>query len=194
MNKQEFLNKLYDNLKDIPEIEKREIMRDYEEHFHIGKERGLNEEEISRKLGDPEQIGKQYKYNSLVIRAEKSNNPLNILKVLICGMGLGFFNLVLGLPLLITAIALLISGALVCISMGIAGVAISVGTLLEPLNLPFISMFYIPNITSRFMILFLGIGITCISVAFTIIFWKIVQYFSKGILKYVKANVKIITG
>ena len=194
MNKKEFLNKLYISLRNIPEVEKGEIIQDYEEHFNVGIERGLSEEEISTKLGNPEQIGRQYKYNSLVNKAEENTTPLNILRVLISGMGLGFFNLVLGLPIIFTIFALLISGLAVGLSMGIAGVSISIASLLEPLNLPFINMIYIPNMASRFMLFFLGIGVALLSIVFTIGILKLTQVFFKGMLKYIKANAKIITG
>ncbi|AFS77767.1 hypothetical protein DUF1700 [Gottschalkia acidurici 9a] len=194
MNKKEFLNKLYISLRNITEAEKREIMEDYEEHFNVGIERGLSEEEISKKLGNPEHIGRQYKYNSLVNKAEENTTPLNIMRVLISGIGLGFFNLVLGLPIVATIVALLISGLAVGLSMGIAGVSISIASLLEPLNLPFINMVYIPNMASRFMLFFLGIGVFLLSIASTIGVFKLTQVFFKGILKYIKANAKIITG
>lgn len=194
MNKKEFIDILYISLYNIPEEEKREIIMDYEEHFQIGIERGLDEEEISNKLGNPEQIARQFKYNSLINKAEKKATPINILRVIIAGIGLGFFNLILGLPLIVTAVALLISGVAVGGSMALAGVSVFIATIIEPLNLSFINMAYIPNITSRFMLIFLATGTTFISIAVTIFFTKITKSFLIGILKYIKTNVKIITG
>lgn len=194
MNKKEFINKLHINLHNISEDEKKDILMDYEEHFQIGIERGLSEVEISKNLGDPEKIAKQFKYNSLVSKAEEKTTPINIIRVVIAGIGLGFVNLILGLPLIFTAIVLLLSGILVGASVSISGLSFFVATILEPLNLSFISMVQVPNITSRLMLVFSSIGLIFIGFAIVILFIKLIKSFLLGVLKYIKTNVKIITG
>jgi len=59
MNKKEFLGRLSELIKDIPEEEKKDILFDYEEHFRIGLEKGRKEEEIAATRGDPKVIAKQ---------------------------------------------------------------------------------------------------------------------------------------
>ena len=194
MNKKEFIDTLYLSLHSISEEEKRDILMDYEEHFQVGLERGLSEEEVSRNLGSPEQIAKQFKYSSLVNRAEQRTTPTNVIRVIFAGIGLGFFNLVLGLPLIVTVLSLLISGAAIGLSFIVAGISSFIAILLEPLKLTFMSMMYIPNLTSRFMLIFFSIGLTFIGVAVIILFIKIIKSFLLGVLKYIKTNIKIITG
>lgn len=194
LTEKEYIDKLYVNLSNISEEEKRDILMDYEEHFHVGLERGLSEDEISKNLGSPEQIAKQFKYSSLVNKAEEKTTPVNIIRLLIAGIGLGFFNLILGLPFVVTIMSLLISGAAVGLSLIIAGASVFISTILEPLNLSFISMLYIPNISSRLMLVFVGIGLAFIGISLIALMIKITKIFLIGVLKYIKTNVKIITG
>ena len=194
LTEKEYIDKLYINLSNIPEDEKRDILMDYEEHFHVGLERGLSEDEISKNLGSPEQIAKQFKYSSLVNKAEEKTTPVNIIRLLIAGIGLGFFNLILGLPFVVTIMSLLLSGAAVGLSLIIAGASVFISTILEPLNLSFISMLYIPNISSRLMLVFVGIGLAFIGISLIALMIKITKIFLIGVLKYIKTNVKIITG
>lgn len=194
MNKKEFMDRLYISLYNISEEEKRDILMDYEEHFQIGLERGLSEEEISKNLGSPEHIAKQFKYSSLVNKAEERTTPTNIVRVIIAGIGLGFFNLILGLPLIITIGSLIITAVAVGASIALAGVSISIATIVEPLGLSFVSMPYMPNVSSRLMLIFGGVGLTFIGIAVIILFIKATKGFLFAVLKYIKTNVKIITG
>ncbi|MDP5277097.1 DUF4097 family beta strand repeat-containing protein [Chengkuizengella axinellae] len=58
MNRNEFMNQLKLLLKDVHEIDRREILYDFSEHFDIGLENGKSEEELVRELGDPQVIAK----------------------------------------------------------------------------------------------------------------------------------------
>lgn len=60
MTKIEYLNELYSRLSSLPERERAEIMRDYEEHFAAGRENGKTDEQICFDLGTPEMNARQY--------------------------------------------------------------------------------------------------------------------------------------
>ena len=66
MNKEEFLRQLSNELASLDKNEKEDILYDYEEHFRIGIEEGLTEEEISKKLGEPKGIAKQFKVSVIL--------------------------------------------------------------------------------------------------------------------------------
>ncbi|MEH7244706.1 DUF1700 domain-containing protein, partial [Bacillus sp. JJ269] len=51
MNKNEFLEQLSSSLRNMPNLEKEDIISEYETHFISGKQDGISEEEISKKLG-----------------------------------------------------------------------------------------------------------------------------------------------
>lgn len=52
MNKNEFLEQLSSSLRNMPNLEKEDIISEYETHFISGKQDGISEEEISKKLGN----------------------------------------------------------------------------------------------------------------------------------------------
>ena len=61
MNKDQFLYQLQQALRPLdPELTK-EILADFEEHFANGLQQSRSEEELSKELGDPAQIAKEYK-------------------------------------------------------------------------------------------------------------------------------------
>ncbi|MCA9487466.1 MAG: DUF1700 domain-containing protein [Nanoarchaeota archaeon] len=61
MNKKEFLHELKKNLKSIKKEDREEIIRDYEEHFAVGKKQKRKESEIAESLGNPKDIAKNVK-------------------------------------------------------------------------------------------------------------------------------------
>ena len=62
MNKSEFLEQLSSSLRNMPNSEKEDIISEYETHFISGKQDGISEEEISKKLGNPKTIAKRTYY------------------------------------------------------------------------------------------------------------------------------------
>lgn len=56
MNRIDFLHTLYNNMLDLPEKVRREVLENYKEHFRISLEKGESEEQVSVRLGDPAQI------------------------------------------------------------------------------------------------------------------------------------------
>jgi uncharacterized membrane protein len=60
LNKRDFINELYALLKPLGDPERNDIMRDFEEHFAAGNEKGKTDEQICRELGSPRQVAAQY--------------------------------------------------------------------------------------------------------------------------------------
>lgn len=56
----EFLRALEAALSGMDAEQRREILADYEEHFALGREAGKMDREISRSLGDPDQLARMY--------------------------------------------------------------------------------------------------------------------------------------
>ncbi len=59
MNKEQFLRELSNQLRKLPEEERKDILFDYEEHFQFGIEEGKTELEIIKGLGSPKVIAKE---------------------------------------------------------------------------------------------------------------------------------------
>ncbi len=70
MNKNEFLEQLSSSLRNMPNLEKEDIISEYETHFISGKQDGISEEEISKKLGNPKTIAKELNISYVISNAD----------------------------------------------------------------------------------------------------------------------------
>lgn len=189
MSKEEFLYKLKQCLHGFPEDEVKDILSDYEEHFHIGISKGKSEEEISNELGRPEDIGKNYKnsykennHNKEIYNTNHSSND-NTRKLLI-GVLLLFFNLIVVLGPYLGLAGLLLGGY------GI-GLAFIVGGFIALFGSPIVLFTPIPT---PHILTSLGFGIGFIALGLVVIILAI--YLSKLFIqlttRYVKWNFELI--
>jgi uncharacterized membrane protein len=188
MNKEQFLSQLRRSLSGIPEQEKKEILYDYEEHFRSAVENGQEEEEIARSLGNPRILGRSYRIENLLDKERGGQRASNILRAVFASLSLGFFNVIITIPLfagLFAGLAGLWAGA---VSLAIAGVAVIVGVILQPLLPAFISL---AGLSVAFLI-FSGLGIAALGLLAVIGMWKLSQLFFRMTAGYVQFNVRII--
>ncbi len=73
MNKQEFLLSLERALADLSTDERKDILRDIEEHFHEGTSRGQTDDDIIKKLGTPKSIADTIIAETKVKRISQAN-------------------------------------------------------------------------------------------------------------------------
>ena len=73
MNKKDFMNELYALLSPLDENERRDIMRDFEEHFVAGREKGKSDEQICRELGSPRQCASLFMTPEQSVRIANAN-------------------------------------------------------------------------------------------------------------------------
>ncbi|UFJ39658.1 DUF1700 domain-containing protein [Brevibacillus humidisoli] len=95
MTRDEFLWELEQLLKDLPEIERQDILMDYKEHFYNALESGKDDEEIIRSLGSPKVIAKELKANYHIHRAQTQASVRSVGRAIIATLSLGLFNLLL---------------------------------------------------------------------------------------------------
>jgi len=188
MNKKEFLGRLSELIKDIPEEEKNDILFDYEEHFRIGLEKGRKEEEIAASLGDPKVIAKQSRASCILKEAEKTTSASNIIRAIFAAVGLGFFNLVIVLGPAIGLIGILVALFAASFAITVSGAAVLFGTLMGPvfawnIYIPFAAVVSIP----------LGIGLTALGLLSIIGAFYLTKLFYKLCISYLKMNLQIIT-
>jgi len=188
MNKKEFLGRLSELIKDIPEEEKKDILFDYEEHFRIGLEKGRKEEEIAASLGDPKVVAKQSRVSCILREAEKTTSASNIVRAIFAAVGLGFFNLVIVLGPAIGLIGILVALFAAAFAITVSGAAVLFGTLLGPVfawnvYIPFAAVVSIP----------LGIGLTALGLLSIIGTFYLTKLFYKLSISYLKMNLQIIT-
>ncbi|MCU7558203.1 DUF1700 domain-containing protein [Macrococcus capreoli] len=109
MSKNEFLNRLYQQLQGLDQNEIDSIMYDYEEHFEMGLYDGKSESQIVSELGSPEKIAKELRTTTIVRKAENTPNTQNIMQAVMATLGLGFLNLFFMIPVIFSYIGMLIS-------------------------------------------------------------------------------------
>ncbi|MBN2853031.1 MAG: DUF1700 domain-containing protein [Clostridia bacterium] len=184
MTRKNFMSILETRLRHIPITERKDILEDYTEHFNAGMESGKSEEEICEALGDPIKIAKQYTATSFAEASTKNNSAKSALKAIIAALGLGFFNLIVGLPVLIFIITLVIVFYSVAASIFVTGLALALCSLL----FPFFSL------TGVYIIISIFGGIALMALGLLMIIGS--TYFTKytfiGIAKYIKANFNLI--
>ena len=188
MNRKEFLGRLSELIKDIPEEEKKDILFDYEEHFRTGLEKGRKEEEIAASLGDPKIIAKQSRASCILKEAEKTTSAGNIMRAIFAAVGLGFFNLVIVLGPAIGLMGILVALFATAFAITVSGAAVLFGTLM---GLVFAWNIYIPF--AAVVSIPLGIGLTALGLLFIIGAFYLTKFFYKLSISYLKMNLQIIT-
>ena len=182
MNKKEFMGKLDDALTGIPTDEKTEVIRDYEDHFSIGLEKGRTEEEIAKSLGEPTSIAKSIRAEYSITRAKKEPRITNIFRAILTVTGLGLFNLIIVLVPLFIAVMLLFAAYIVAVVF----IAVPFLMLVDPtcVSLP-------SGDTPTWIV---GIGFHIFGDILLVALFYITKGFYKLILAYLRMNAKIIRG
>lgn len=187
MNKQEFMNKLSNALKDMPSEEKSDILYDYEEHFRIAIEKGKTEEEAAESLGDPDAIAKNYRANAAINKAEADKSVKHIAGAVFAVLGLGFLNLVFILGPFLGIVGALIGlfGASVgVIAAGIVGI---IASIFAPVLPGIVSM---P--VNQGAAIFAMVGIECLGLLMLIGCFYLAKLLYTATIKYLKFNLRII--
>jgi uncharacterized membrane protein len=189
LNKKQFLKEVREELKELPKEDLESIMEDYEEHFEIGLSKGRTEEELAESLGDPKTIAKHAKAHFLVRRAEDKTSVSNFLRAIYATIALGFFNLIFVSGILLAASFLLFAFFLASGAIVFAGIT----SIVSPFIAPYIETLSLGGI-NPIAVFFFGIGLTAFGLLFFIANGYITRWFYNIIIKYLKMNVKIITG
>ena len=94
MTKHSFLNELEKRLAKLPEADRNEIVRDYEEHFESAEAAGKSEAKVLESFGPVEKIAKEIAAEYHVEVARESGGVEGVISAVFAVGGLGFFNLI----------------------------------------------------------------------------------------------------
>lgn len=94
LNKNDFLKLLKNSLKFMSEQEKNDIVSEYKMHFEEGRLEEKGEEEISEKLGEPEEIAKELNAVYAINMVEENRSVKSLLSAMFSIMGLSVINFV----------------------------------------------------------------------------------------------------
>src|SRR5258708_17228921 len=187
MNKNKFLKELKEQLDNLPETEKKDILYDYEEHFRIGVEKGKKKEEITRNVGNAKAIEKQFKEDYSIKRAEKQISIGNITKAILATVSIGFFNIVFILGIFLGFVGILVGLFAAAFGLIVGGAGAILGLILAPLFPTVITV----SIDASF-VFFAAIGTTSLGLLLFIGDCYLAKIFYKTTLKYLKWNIEIV--
>ena len=174
MNKQEFMRKLGKSISGLPETDKQELLADYEEHFQNAIADGKTEEEIARRLGNPNQIGRGMELEGLLGDGQTEGRGKRIIRALFASTSLGFFNV-----LFIVGPYAALVGGMIGLWAGAGALALSgVATILALIVAP----------------LFPSIGVSALGVLAVIGMSKLTKLFFEMTRRYVLFNLRIVKG
>lgn len=148
LNKSNFLKLLKNRLKFMSDKEKKDILDEYIMHFTDGESENKSEEDISKELGNPEEIAKELNAVYAINKIEESKSVKSILTALMTIMGLSVMNcmIIIGslfILLLLTpfilayiiGVPIMILSPLILIVMGFVGKStIGFGEILESIK------------------------------------------------------------
>jgi uncharacterized membrane protein len=203
MTKHEFLAELASALQRIPEGERQDILRDYEEYFTDAAHAGRTDAEVIATLGQPAHIAKQLIADHHLSRAQSNLTFASFLKATLAVVSLTFFNLVFILGPLIGAIGFLFG-------LWIASISFVITPLLYIISLAFnlpsfgtesitglLQQSDLPQPIQQSLVTFGGfITITASGVGLLgcVMLYYISRWLIRLFIRYMQANVAILRG
>ncbi|HLR67677.1 HAAS signaling domain-containing protein [Virgibacillus alimentarius] len=181
MNKEQFLNQLDKSLKNLSQKERKDIIRDFEEHFAFGQQEGKTEEEIAASLGQPNQIAKELLATYHLEQVEATATAGNVMRALWAVIGLGFFNLVIVLGPFIGLAAVVLAGWTVGVVFAASPLLVLFNAVIYPETFVLFDLFFSIALTG--LGLFIAIGM-----------YYVTRVLTSGFIHYLRFNVKLVKG
>jgi uncharacterized membrane protein len=189
-NEQQYIRILRSRLEGtLPKDELDDIISDYSEHFTIGKANGRTDEELWRSLGSPEDVARELRVMHLVKKAEDDRSCRNIFHAVVATLGLGLFNLVFVLVPFIILVVMLLVIFILGVFITFSGLAAVVYSLLQILGFSTFSIWLSPLAG-----VFISIGMTTTGLLIVIGSYYLARFFSHVGIRYLKWNIRVITG
>ena len=107
MTREQFLNRLRENLRGLPPSARDDIMADYEAHFADGMAAGRTEDEVAKALGDPSRLARELRAEIGLKRWEEERSPGAAAGAVFAVLGLGAIDLIVLLPILVFVVSTL---------------------------------------------------------------------------------------
>ncbi len=196
MQREEFLKKLEQLLRNMPEAERKDVLYDYQEHIQIAVENGLDEEKVIESLGTPETIAKQYRVKKYIDKAEATGSTTSVFRAILATVGLGFFNLIFILGPFLAVCGVLLGVGVSSIGVIIAGAGLILGgmfpQLINGVNMQVVEAGMHGSITAG--LLFGGVGTMCLGSLMGLGTVGLTKGFMNMTIKYLRLNIHIIRG
>lgn len=179
MNKEQFLRELSEQLRKLPEEERRDILYDYEEHFQFGFEEGKTESEIVKGLGSPKTVAKEmlalYRFDEM----KQDPSASNITRAVMAAIGLSLLNFIIVLGPLIAIVSFIFA-------LWVGGIASVISPFFVIIKILMGNFLWLDVFVA---ITFVGVGLLlCIGAYYC------TNWFKNFCVRYVNWNLKMIKG
>jgi|GEM_PF-4625727 len=174
MGKSEYIARLSYALGRLSYIDRQEILKEIEDHFDDALSGGQSEEEISARLGTPEDLAIKYLESAGVQMGEEPAKQGNKVAENTINLLLGIFGLFFSIPIVCTLIGLL------CGAFGASVGMMTGGTVIIALSSAFSGLAFAG-------ILLIGIGLCVIGIGVLLLSIGAVKYVVRGMKWYVSA-------
>jgi uncharacterized membrane protein len=190
MNKEKFLTELKRSLGRMSEVEKGDVLYDYEEHFRMGAAEGKSEEQIAEALGNPRAIGKSYAIDALLEEPKGGGGvtATSVLRAIFASISLTFFNIIVVLGPFFGLVGVMIGLWATAASLALSGVAVLVSPV-AALIVP--GLFTLAGVNAAFL-LFAGIGVAGLGLLAIIGMWRLSRLFVQATATYIRFNARIV--
>jgi len=133
MTRQAFIDRLRLGLSGLPSQAITEIIADYETHFAEGAAAGRSEDEVAQALGDPARLARELRAEIGLKKWEEQRNPSAAAGAIFAVLGLGAFDLLILLPILMAVAGTLFGLIVAAVAVFLAGGAVfAVGPFFDP--------------------------------------------------------------
>lgn len=188
MTESEFMGRLSSGLNALPFRRREEILEDMRRHFEEGRAIGRDEHELADMLGDPQGLARDY-LSQAGIDPDAAPRARGAAGKFFAAVGMFFFNICLGIPLLITLWALWFSLAMMALAFILSGVIAFAATALGPF-VPFIGS------AGSYFLTYIFVSIACVSGGILLGYaaWRLLFKCSRSTGKYIRWNKYAVTG
>lgn len=183
MNKEQFLKQLEEHLYSLSRDERQDVLKDFEEHFAIGIEKGETEQHIAASLGLPKQIAKEVLSNYNLEEPEtivQQSEP-DLARTIMITILLVMFNLIIMLGPFMALFGIIFSGWVT----GLVFIASPFLFLLKVMLMPD---------QAHLFELFMTIGLAGLGILLGIAMFYITRFSIQLTVRYVKFNIRIAKG
>jgi uncharacterized membrane protein len=192
MNRDQFLAQLRKALGRTAEVDKREILADYEEHFKVGIAEGRSEDEIARALGNPSAIGNAFRIESLADNTRAGWKLADVFRAAFASISLGFFNIIVVLGPFLGLVGVLIGMWAVVAALGISGIGGVAGAIAGPFLQGLLG--FTVTAGNALFLFFAGVCTAALGVLAAIGMAWVTRKFFELTARYVTFNARIISG
>ncbi|RZA13946.1 MAG: DUF1700 domain-containing protein [Proteobacteria bacterium] len=195
MTEHEFINQLSSALHSLPAAQRDDILVEYRSHFFEAKEHGKSEEDIANGFGDPKAVARTYVADYHFEQWQKPSEGQGVgrsfshlTRAVLMIISLLFFNFFFILWPVLAAGFVLLWAWIVVICAGLLSTLIAVLGLIGG-----VATVLLPNVSTQFAVAFYALGTATLSCLLGFGLYRLSQLAIRGILRYIKLNINLVS-